>query len=82
MTDQPPTDQIRQLVGNLLIGAGILWIALSGICSVGIMGVYLMEEPSFQDAQSNLFVVVVVGGISAALGYIAIVIGRIVRPKK
>jgi hypothetical protein len=47
-----------------------------------MMGEFLLQEPSFQDALSSLFLVILVGGISAALGYVAVVIGRIIRGRK
>jgi hypothetical protein len=47
-----------------------------------MMGEFMVQEPSFQDFLSTLWLVVLVGGISAALGYVAIVIGRIIRGRK
>jgi len=82
MTDAPSHNPVRLMIGNALIGMGIIWIALCGLCSAWMMGDFLMQEPSFQDALSSLWLVIVVGGISAALGYIAIVIGRIIRGRK
>jgi hypothetical protein len=82
MTEPSPINPVRLMIGNAVIGIGILWMALSGLCSVWMMGEFLVQEPSFQDALSTLWLVVVVGGISAALGYIAIVIGRIIRGRK
>jgi hypothetical protein len=82
MTDAPPDNPVRLMIGNAIIGMGIIWIALCGLCSVWMMGEFLVQEPSFQDALSTLWLVVVVGGISAALGYVAIVIGRVIRGRK
>jgi hypothetical protein len=81
MTEEP-LNPIRQLIGNALIGSGILWIALSGLCSVWVMGQFLVQDPSLQDFFSSAAIVVIVGGISAGLGYLAMVIGRIIRGRK
>lgn len=81
MTDEP-LNPIRQLIGNALIGSGILWIALSGLCSVWVFGQFVVQDPNMQDFFSSLGIVVLVGGISAGLGYLAMVIGRIIRGRK
>jgi hypothetical protein len=82
MNDAPPDNPVRLMIGNAIIGMGIIWIALSGLCSAWMMGEFMVQEPSFQDFLSTLWLVVLVGGISAALGYVAIVIGRIIRGRK
>ncbi len=82
MTDAPSDNPVRLMIGNAVIGMGIIWIALCGLCSAWMMGDFLMQDPSLQDALSSLWLVILVGVISAALGYIAIVIGRIIRGRK
>jgi len=82
MSDAPSHNPVRLMIGNALIGMGIIWMALCGLCSAWMMGDFLMQEPSFQDAIGSLWLVMVVGGVSAALGYIAVVIGRIIRGRK
>ena len=82
MTEAPSDNPVRLMIGNAIIGMGIIWIALCGLCSVWMMGEFLLQEPSFQDALSTIWLVIGFGGISAALGYGAIVIGRIIRGRK
>jgi hypothetical protein len=82
MTEPPSINPVRLMIGNAVIGMGILWMALSGLCSAWMMGEFLFQDPSFQDFLSSLWLVLLVGGISAGLGYIAIVIGRVIRGRK
>jgi hypothetical protein len=45
MTDAPSDNPVRLMIGNAVIGMGIIWIALCGLCSAWMMGEFLLQGP-------------------------------------
>lgn len=82
MTDSAPSPSIKRIVGLVLITAGILWTAASGLCSVAFAVTLFTEGGGdLREALSIIPMIVLVGGFSAGLGIVAYVVGRALRPK-
>lgn len=75
----PPTTQSAQRVaGGLLMGCGIIFAGLSGLCTLLVAGSALMESGS-QDAQEILGMipaVLIFGGAPVAIGVGMFFLGR------
>ncbi len=83
MTDSaPPPASIRRIIGLILITAGVLWMAASGLCTAAFFATLLTEGPA--DAREVLSItpmVLLVGGFSAGIGFVVYIVGRALRPK-
>ena len=73
---------MTEFIGRLLTAIGILWIALSGLCSAVFLGTLLFESASIQDLWGTLPMVLLVGGFSAGIGFVVMAIGKSIRPLK
>jgi hypothetical protein len=77
-TAQPTS--VRRIIGLILIAAGTLWMALSGLCSLAFVVTVFTEGGSVGEALSAMPMIVIVGGFSIGVGLVLFVIGRALRP--
>lgn len=84
MSDAPHEPvSMKRIIGLVLITAGALWIAASGLCSAAFFITLFTEGGSdFREALSIIPMIALVGGFSAGLGFVLYVVGRTLRPKK
>lgn len=78
----PPPANTRRIVGLVLITAGVLWVAASGLCTAAFFLMLITESPS--DAREVLSItpmILLVGGFSAGIGFVVYIVGRALRPK-
>jgi hypothetical protein len=82
MTDSAPPDSIRRIIGLVLITAGVLWMAASGLCSAAFFLMLFTESPGdVREVLSITPMVLLVGGFSAGIGFVVYIVGRALRPK-
>lgn len=80
MTEPQPST--KRIIGLILITAGVLWMAASGLCSAAFFLMLFTESPG--DAREVLSItpmVLLVGGFSAGIGFVVYIVGRALRPK-
>jgi hypothetical protein len=78
MAEPPPLpsgSSSGRFVGLILLSIGVLWLALTGLCTV-VAFVTLMGDGDFSDIMLILPFTV----ISAALGAAVYIVGRLLRP--
>lgn len=75
MTDSN-SSQVRRFVGLLLIVIGVMWIVLTGLCSVAF-AIGLLGGGNLNDIGG----VLMIGVPSALIGGIIFAVGRWLRPK-
>jgi hypothetical protein len=83
MTDtaQPPSP-VRRIIGLVLIAAGVLWIAASGLCTAAFFVTLFTESaPDVREVMSIAPMVILVGGFSIGIGLVLYIVGRALRPK-
>lgn len=74
---------IKRIIGLVLIAAGALWIAASGLCSAAFFITLFTEGGSdLREALSIIPMIALVGGFSAGMGFVLYVVGRALRPKE
>lgn len=74
---------IKRIVGLVLITAGALWIAASGLCSAAFFITLFAEGGGdLREALSIIPMIALVGGFSAGIGFVLYVVGRALRPKE
>ncbi len=81
MTDPTEPPSIKRIIGLVLIVGGLLWIALSGLCSAAFFVTLFTEGGDLREALSIVPMIVLVGGFSAGLGLVVYVVGRALRPQ-
>lgn len=67
---------VRLLFGTLLVWAGVIWMAGSGLCSGTFLIQILTEDPHFREVLSILPMIVLFGGFSVGIGFVVYIIGR------
>jgi hypothetical protein len=82
MTDAAPEPTIKRIVGLVLIVVGLLWTALSGLCSAAFFVTLFTEGGGdMREALSIMPMILLVGGFSAGIGFVVYIVGRALRPK-
>ena len=79
--DGAPRQPVRHFIGLILIVAGALWLAASGLCSAAFFGMLVVEGDDFREMLSIVPMILLVSGFSAGVGFAVYVIGRALRPK-
>lgn len=80
MTEPPPST--KRIVGLILITAGVLWMAASGLCTAAFFLTLFTESPGdAREALSVTLLLLLVGGVSAGIGFVVYIVGRALRPK-
>lgn len=82
MTDPTDPPSIKRIIGLTLIIVGLLWTALSGLCSAAFFVTLLTEGGDVREALSIVPMIVLVGGFSTGIGIVLYVVGRALRPKE
>lgn len=73
---------IQRFVSLALIVIGVLWIGASGLCTAAFfVSLFVEGEGDFREALSIVPMILLVGGISAAVGIGVYALGRTLRPK-
>jgi hypothetical protein len=73
---------IARFIGLILIVIGVLWLALTGLCSAAFFVTLLTEGADLREALSILPMILLVGGFSAGMGLVALIVGRALRPSR
>ena len=82
MTDPTDPSSVKRIIGLAFIVVGLLWAALSGLCSAAFFATLFTEGGDLREALSIVPMIVLVGGFSAGLGFVVYVVGRALRPKE
>ena len=78
-TSPPPS--VKRIIGLVLIVAGLLWTAASGLCSAAFFVTLFTEGGDLREALSIVPMIVLAGGLSVGIGLIVYIVGRALRPK-
>jgi hypothetical protein len=82
MNGAAPEPTIKRIVGLVLIVVGLLWTALSGLCSAAFFVTLFTEGGGdLREALSIVPMILLVGGFSAGIGFVFYIVGRALRPK-
>jgi hypothetical protein len=81
MSEPASSTSVKQMIGLVLIVVGLLWAALSGLCSAGFFLMLFTEGGDVREALSIIPMIVLAGGFSAGIGYVVYIVGRALRPK-
>ncbi len=77
----PPPPDVKRIIGLVLIVVGLLWTALSGLCSAGFVLMLFTEGGDVREALSIIPMIVLVGSFSVGIGFVVYIVGRALRPK-
>lgn len=81
MSETPASQNpIKEFVGLTLIVIGVLWMAASGLCSLGLVALAIPQAPNVSEILGLLPMVLIIGGFSVGLGFVFYVVGRALRP--
>lgn len=75
----PPTEPKNtsgRFVGLILVSIGVLWLALTGLCTLAAFAIMATE-----DSFSDIMLILPFSVISAILGGGVYVVGRLLRPR-
>jgi hypothetical protein len=76
------TGAIRRFAGLALIVIGALWMGATGLCSAAFFVTLLTEGADLREALSILPMILLVGGFSAGMGLVALIVGRALGPSR
>jgi len=76
MTEPASGGEVQRFIGLALAAIGALWIAFSGLCAAGMIYSMIAEGASHPELLVWAFGVVIISGISGAMGYGVFVVGR------
>jgi hypothetical protein len=83
MNETPPNESpVKELIGLILVVIGVLWMAASGLCSLGFIVLTFPQAADPREFLGIMPMVAIVGGFSIGLGFVFYVVGRALRPKK
>jgi hypothetical protein len=69
MTEQSP--DARRLIGNVLIVLGVMWMVLSGLCTLGGLSITVSLAASQPSAWAlPFFLAIIPGAISIGIGWL------------
>ena len=72
----PGTDPLKRFFGFALMSAGVLLIALCGMCALGVLTTVFTEAGSFGGAIGSIVFVLAIAGGAATGGYAIFRAGR------
>ena len=75
MTEQSSGGDVQRFFGYLLLAIGAIWLAASGLCAAAML-VGMFQESASAEAIPYVFMVLIVSGISAAMGLGVLIVGR------
>jgi hypothetical protein len=74
MTDNPRN--VSHFFGLALIIIGVLWLGLSGLCAATMLYSMITESASHQELLGWAVLVVTISGISGAMAFGVLIVGR------
>ena len=75
MTEQSSGGDVQRFFGYILLAIGVIWLAASGLCAAAMI-VSMVQESASAEAIPYLLMVLVVSGISGAMGLGVLIVGR------
>ena len=69
-----------RFVGLIFMSLGVLWLALTGLCSVGMLAT-LVSTDGLSAGLGDLLLILIVAVPSALIGGAIYFLGRLLRPK-
>ena len=76
MTEPASGGEVQRFIGLVLAVIGGLWLAFSGLCAAGMIYSMIADGAVHQEVLFYAVMILVVSGISGAMGYGIFVVGR------
>ena len=75
MTEQSSSGNVQRFFGYVLLAIGVIWLAASGLCAAAMI-VSMARESTSSEAIPYVVMVLVISGISGAMGLGVLIVGR------
>ncbi|MCE9521884.1 MAG: hypothetical protein K8S25_05565 [Alphaproteobacteria bacterium] len=76
MTEPASGGEVQRFIGLVLAVIGALWLACSGLCAAGMIFSIISDGGLHQELLVWTMFVVIISGISGAMGFGVFVVGR------
>ncbi len=76
MSEESSGGSVARFIGLGIVAVAVLWMAFSGLCAATMVYGMISESQFDANAAGWTFFIVVISGISAAMGYALFVVGR------